>query len=62
MSLDATFQAPARPSTRIQAYQMAWFIALLFYFVEYLVRSAPAVMTPELRAAFHVSRESRRAT
>ncbi len=31
---------------------VAWFFCLLFYFVQYAVRSAPSVMVPELTSAF----------
>src|SRR5258706_7738924 len=31
---------------------VAWAFCLLFYFMEYVVRSAPSVMLPELTAAF----------
>ena len=34
------------------AFVVAWLFCLLFYFMEYAVRSAPSVMLPELRAAF----------
>jgi MFS family permease len=37
-----------------EAYKVAWAIALIFYFMEYAVRSAPAVMVPELTSAFAV--------
>jgi MFS family permease len=33
---------------------LAWVFALVFYFLEYAVRSAPAVMIPELSGAFGV--------
>ena len=36
------------------AYKLAWGVALIFYFCEYVARSAPAVMVPELTSAFHV--------
>lgn len=36
------------------AYRFAWGVALVFYFIEYLVRAAPAVMLPELSTAFSV--------
>jgi len=32
----------------------AWVLGCLFYFIEYVVRSAPAVMLKELEAGFHV--------
>lgn len=34
------------------AFIVAWLICLLFYFMEYAVRSAPSVMLPELTKAF----------
>ena len=34
------------------AFVVAWFFCLLFYFMQYAVRSAPSVMLPELTAAF----------
>jgi MFS family permease len=34
------------------AFVVAWAFCLLFYFMEYVVRSAPSVMLPELTAAF----------
>jgi len=37
---------------RIRAYQIAWGLALLFYFLEYASRSAPAVMIQHLSSAF----------
>ena len=33
-------------------YVMAWALALMFYFLEYAARSSPAVMIPQLSAAF----------
>jgi MFS family permease len=52
VQLDTVSVTPARPLT---AYKVAWCIALVFYFLEYVGRSAPAVMIPELTAAFDVS-------
>jgi MFS family permease len=34
---------------------VAWLVAALFYFYQYALRSAPAVMMPQLSAAFQVS-------
>src|ERR1019366_2174185 len=34
------------------AFVVAWFFCLLFYFMQYAVRSAPSVMFPELTTAF----------
>src|SRR6267142_5754528 len=36
-------------------YIIAWALALVFYFLEYAARSSPAVMIPELSAAFGVT-------
>src|SRR6478752_2818951 len=33
-------------------YIIAWALALVFYFLEYAARSSPAVMIPQLTAAF----------
>ena len=52
VQFDTVSVTPARPLT---AYKVAWCIALVFYFLEYVGRSAPAVMIPELTAAFDVS-------
>ncbi|MHB8285847.1 MAG: MFS transporter [Caulobacteraceae bacterium] len=38
----------------MNSYRIAWLFALLFYFLEYLARSAPAVMVSDLRDAFHL--------
>jgi fucose permease len=37
------------------AFVIAWVFCLLFYFMQYAVRSAPGVMIPELTAAFGLS-------
>ena len=37
------------------AFVVAWLFCLLFYFMEYAVRSAPSVMLPELKDAFGLS-------
>jgi MFS family permease len=34
---------------------VAWFFALIFYFLQYALRSAPGVMIPELSAAFNLT-------
>jgi len=36
-------------------YVLAWALCLVFYFLQYALRSAPGVMVPELRAAFGLS-------
>lgn len=48
--------SPLATNDRIRrAFAIAWVAALAFYFLEYAVRSAPAVMIPELADTFHVS-------
>src|ERR1700747_1187642 len=41
--------------SRIRGYQIAWGLALCFYFLEYASRSAPAVMIEHLVTAFGTS-------
>jgi MFS family permease len=43
------------PQPKARAFAIAWVCALLFYFLEYAGRSAPAVMIPELSKAFNVT-------
>ena len=55
MSIQAV---PARATTARSfhvAFVVAWFFCLLFYFMQYAMRSAPGVMIPELTAAFGLS-------
>ncbi len=42
----------ATTTSRTRAFQIAWGLAMCFYFLEYASRSAPAVMIPELTRAF----------
>jgi MFS family permease len=46
---------PATASGFHTAFIVAWAFCLLFYFMEYAVRSAPSVMLPELTTAFGLS-------
>lgn len=46
---------PAVAQSFHPAFVLAWFFCLLFYFLQYAVRSAPGVMIPELTSAFHLS-------
>jgi len=39
----------------INPFVIAWILGLLFYFLEYAVRSAPSIMIPQLRDAFSAS-------
>jgi MFS family permease len=48
----ASLNPQAASSWRIHGFQIAWGLALCFYFLEYASRSAPAVMIQHLSAAF----------
>jgi MFS family permease len=41
--------------TQTRAFVIAWVFTVVFYFLEYAVRSSPAVMIPELEASFHTT-------
>jgi len=44
----------ANSASRARPYVIAWVFSLIFYFLEYAVRSGPAVMLPELGQVFGV--------
>jgi MFS family permease len=44
-----------RTGTQTRAFAIAWAFTVVFYFLEYAVRSSPAVMIPELESAFHTT-------
>ena len=46
-------QLPNAAQTR--AFVVAWVFTVIFYFLEYAVRSSPAVMIPELENSFHTT-------
>jgi MFS family permease len=54
-----TVQAVSAPAAKARGFHMAfvvaWVFCLLFYFMQYAMRSAPGVMIPELTAAFGLS-------
>src|SRR6201997_4160528 len=50
--ITAPLTADATSAWRIRGYQVAWGLALCFYFLEYASRSAPAVMIEHLATAF----------
>jgi MFS family permease len=58
---EATMTVQAVPAPTVTArgfyavFVVAWFFCLLFYFMQYAMRSAPGVMIPELTAAFSLS-------
>jgi MFS family permease len=41
--------------TQTRAFAIAWAFTVVFYFLEYAVRSSPAVMIPELESAFNTT-------
>jgi len=41
--------------TQTRAFVIAWVFTVAFYFLEYAVRSSPAVMIPELENSFHTT-------
>jgi MFS family permease len=53
MATPALDQRQTSPQTR--AFVIAWSFTVVFYFLEYAVRSSPAVMIPELEASFHTT-------
>ena len=52
MSMPTTTIGGPAASEFHAAFIVAWLFCLLFYFMEYAVRSAPSVMLPELTTAF----------
>jgi MFS family permease len=55
MSASADSVAGADAQRVMRSFVVAWVCCTAFYFLEYAVRSAPAVMIPELASAFRVS-------
>jgi MFS family permease len=53
MATPALDQKQTEKQTR--AFVIAWVFTVLFYFLEYAVRSSPAVMIPELEASFNTT-------
>jgi MFS family permease len=53
--LNATTDLPRSQSDAAHAFIVAWVFSLAFYFLEYAVRSSPAVMIPQLAKTFDVS-------
>src|ERR1700689_5188487 len=51
-AITATVAPEATSASQTRAFQIAWGLAMCFYFLEYASRSAPAVMIPELTQAF----------
>jgi MFS family permease len=53
--MNVTTDLPRSQSDTAHAFIVAWVFSLAFYFLEYAVRSSPAVMIPELAKTFGVS-------
>jgi MFS family permease len=53
--ITATAVPEATGTSRTRAFQIAWGLAMCFYFLEYASRSAPAVMIPELTQTFRMT-------
>jgi MFS family permease len=53
VAIDVTHAESPRQSARIAA--AAWLLAAVYYFYQYALRSAPAVMMPQLSAAFDLA-------
>ena len=53
--MNATTDLPRSQSDTSRAFIFAWVFSLAFYYLEYAVRSSPAVMIPQLAMAFDVS-------
>src|SRR5258708_1956712 len=52
MSIPIRDENAASANPLAKRYIIAWALALVFYFLEYAARSSPAVMIPQLSAAF----------
>jgi MFS family permease len=52
-SVAAPLATQSQAQTR--AFVIAWFFTVIFYFLEYAVRSSPSVMIPELEASFNTT-------
>jgi MFS family permease len=50
-----TSRTPPQTQAQTRAFIIAWFFTVMFYFLEYAVRSSPSVMIPELEASFHTT-------
>lgn len=52
---NATADMPRDQKPMARAFIVAWIFSMAFYYLEYAVRSSPAVMIPQLASAFGVS-------
>jgi MFS family permease len=54
-SLDRSDSKQMQHQTQTRAFVVAWAFTVVFYFLEYVVRSCPSVMISELEASFHTT-------
>jgi MFS family permease len=54
-SLDPAISEQKQHESQTRAFIIAWFFTVVFYFLEYAVRSSPSVMIPGLEASFHTT-------
>ena len=47
-----TLAAQVKSEAQTRGFIIAWAFTVVFYFLEYAVRSSPSVMIPELEASF----------
>jgi len=50
-----TLTGQKQSEAQTRAFVIAWAFTVIFYFLEYAVRSSPSVMIPQLEAAFHTT-------
>ncbi len=55
LAVSAPQSAQTQTEAQTRAFIIAWFFTVIFYFLEYAVRSTPSVMIPELAASFHTT-------
>ncbi len=55
LAVSAPQSAQTQTEAQTRAFVIAWFFTVIFYFLEYAVRSSPSVMIPELAASFHTT-------
>ena len=53
--MNVSIDLPRSEKETAHAFVVAWLFSLAFYFLEYAVRSSPAVMIPQLAQSFGVS-------
>src|SRR3984957_11539792 len=53
--MSATQTVPNQTQAQTRAFIVAWFFTVIFYFLEYAVRSSPSVMISELEDHFSTS-------